>query len=1152
MESLECRRVLAAGLGWEDALGSEPSARVPDSDLAAFLAGAGGNAELAEGEGRSELVSLRLATVNAAGEPISSIQAGQTFRLRSWVQDIRSGFADRGVFAAYMDVRYDSSRLAVVPDSENTLGFDIQFGPDFGNFRSGDVSNPGIIDEVGAFQLGSDPLGPAEFLLFDITMRAGGIEVNDDRFDSIDEDQPATVLDVLANDQGTTGSATLWGEGADVSPAHDVLLFRPPSAVDPSQIRFNSTAIDVLGGDLQISSVSQPDQGGQVEISLQKDRLIYTPAANFHGEETFTYTVNETATARVTIVVQPVNDPPRAVPDAYTTGVNQALNIGPATGVLANDQDVDGDALQAFVVAQPAMGSLQFNRDGSFEYLPDADFRGTDSFTYFANDGSLNSEVTRVEIVVGPPEVAYRMTVVNAQGQSVEAITAGDSFRLRGSIQDIRDQENLGIFAAYMDVSYDASQVFVEMNSQSPLGFEVTFHSEYENVQRGDASQPGLLDDLGAVSTSTLPNGGDEKLLFEVEFEAIAAIVEDDQYDGIAEDARDVVLAVLENDALTQGTASFQPDETHVSPEFDTLLYVPVKPVTGQDLRLQGVDLSIEPLPELLITSTTTPDQGGTVAISEEGQSLLYTPAPNFHGIERFTYTVGGNATATVEVRVDPQEDAPVAVADQYTVSENRTLSVPPERGLLANDSDADGDFLTAQLVTPPALGTLSLLEDGSFTYEPVFGDLGPHSFEYRASDGKGLSEVATVTLDFEPTPARTFLTLVDGAGQAISRRYTGQPLVLQAWVQDQRTEADQPGIFAAYLDVEFDSSLLDVVREPNHPLGFAVVIGPNYSSQHATGSANTGEIDELGTWQAGETPLGSHPQLLWEVELDVQLLQGQPDQYRVSAGSTANRLPVLENELAFEVSTQLKAGHADEQPDHAVRLFEPREPLTDLDVRTSDVAVNLGNARDLTLEAVTPGTNGGVVQIIDDGKAVDYRPAPGFVGTETFSYTVVDPEGHQAVVEVTVEVESSWQNLRDRLDVNSDSIVSPVDVLIVINEINQNGSHPLGPPPQGPPFLDVNADGEVSPLDALIVINFLNNRGSGEGEPLPAEAPRGQLSVSGLDAVFGQDAFDDERHGPASPRDADLEPDLGTLLELEALLEMIDDWLQDAMLADL
>ena len=77
------------------------------------------------------------------------------------------------------------------------------------------------------------------------------------------------------------------------------------------------------------------------------------------------------------------------------------LTIVAAPGVLGNDTDANNNALTAVEVTPPAHGTLTLNADGSFEYVPDANSYGMDSFTYRANDGSADSNVATVTIDVG-------------------------------------------------------------------------------------------------------------------------------------------------------------------------------------------------------------------------------------------------------------------------------------------------------------------------------------------------------------------------------------------------------------------------------------------------------------------------------------------------------------------------------------------------------------------------------------------------------------------------------------------------------------------------------------------------------------------------------------------------------------------------------
>src|SRR5207253_2672264 len=91
---------------------------------------------------------------------------------------------------------------------------------------------------------------------------------------------------------------------------------------------------------------------------------------------------------------------------------------------------------------------------------------------------------------------------------------------------------------------------------------------------------------------------------------------------------------------------------------------------------------------------------------------------------------------------------APLALRDSYSVTENAVLAVPPTSGVLTNDTDADGDTLTAELVSGPThAATFTLNPDGSFSYTPALGYVGPDSFTYRARDSQTNSAPATVSI---------------------------------------------------------------------------------------------------------------------------------------------------------------------------------------------------------------------------------------------------------------------------------------------------------------------------------------------------------------------------------------------------------------------
>ncbi|MEM2258837.1 MAG: Ig-like domain-containing protein, partial [Candidatus Thermoplasmatota archaeon] len=93
------------------------------------------------------------------------------------------------------------------------------------------------------------------------------------------------------------------------------------------------------------------------------------------------------------------NSPPVAVDDSYTTDEDVVLIIS-APGVLSNDYDIDGDTLTAELVSNPSHGSVVLNSNGSFTYIPEANYHGEDSFTYKAYDGIAYSNIATVTITI--------------------------------------------------------------------------------------------------------------------------------------------------------------------------------------------------------------------------------------------------------------------------------------------------------------------------------------------------------------------------------------------------------------------------------------------------------------------------------------------------------------------------------------------------------------------------------------------------------------------------------------------------------------------------------------------------------------------------------------------------------------------------------
>ena len=209
------------------------------------------------------------------------------------------------------------------------------------------------------------------------------------------------------------------------------------------------------------------------------------------------------------------------------------------------------------------------------------------------------------------------------------------------------------------------------------------------------------------------------------------------------------LVAVLAPSPIVRPTAALgvlaNPDT--LSTRHDRLATVAAPGVLANDVTILGTTA-------VLVSPTTN----GTVSLAADG-GYTYSPAAGFVGTDIFTYRDSGLLTNTVSVTITVTNAAPLAAADSYSANAGvtRTISAP---GVLNNDTDADGDALSAQLASGPSHGTLALAANGGFSYLATSGYNGSDSFTYRATDGIAFSSIAVVSLNVSssgsPTPTPT------------------------------------------------------------------------------------------------------------------------------------------------------------------------------------------------------------------------------------------------------------------------------------------------------------------------------------------------------------------------------------------------------------
>ena len=222
--------------------------------------------------------------------------------------------------------------------------------------------------------------------------------------------------DITATYQGTPGFSQSSDkeehtvEAAPPAPTTTTITGDSPDPSDPGQVVTVSFTVSsqagtpaggvkvtVSGGSESCTGNLTGGSGGcSLTLTTAGSRTL---TATYQGNKDF---AASSATADHTVNQPPPPDqPPDAANDQYQIDQNATLSV-PATGVLSNDDDPDGDPLTAAIQSGPSHGAVTLRADGSFDYTPSPGFAGDDSFSYIASDGSLSSAPATVTVTVNP------------------------------------------------------------------------------------------------------------------------------------------------------------------------------------------------------------------------------------------------------------------------------------------------------------------------------------------------------------------------------------------------------------------------------------------------------------------------------------------------------------------------------------------------------------------------------------------------------------------------------------------------------------------------------------------------------------------------------------------------------------------------------
>jgi uncharacterized membrane protein len=498
----------------------------------------------------------------------------------------------------------------------------------------------------------------------------------------------------------TSASATVTVNVAAVNDApvavNDTLAATEDTPVTYTAAQLLGNDTDVDGPALTIASVTS-GTGGTAVLNLD-GTVTFTPNANFNGAANFTYQITDSLltsnTATANIAVAAVNDAPVAVNDTLSATEDTAINYT-AIQLLGNDTDVEGNPLTIASVSNGIGGTVTLNPNGTVTFTPTLNFNGAASFTYQASDGSLLNSTS-----------ASATVTVNVAAVNDAPVAVNDSL------------------AATEDtpVIYTAAQLLLNDTDVDNPNSSLTIASVSNGI-----GGTAVLNSNGSVTfTPTLNFNGAASFTYQAN-------------DGTSNsnNATATITVAAVNDAPVAVN--------------DALSAIEDTPITYNAAQLLGNDTDAEGDP--LTIASVTSGIGGT-AVLNAGGTVTFTPNANFNGAASFTYqTTDGSLTsntATVTINVAPVNDAPVAVSDTLTATED-TAIIYTALQLLGNDTDVEGNPLTIVSVSSGIGGTAVLNTDGTVTFTPIANFNGAAHFTYQANDGTSNSNTATVTINVAP-----------------------------------------------------------------------------------------------------------------------------------------------------------------------------------------------------------------------------------------------------------------------------------------------------------------------------------------------------------------------------------------------------------------
>ncbi len=530
---------------------------------------------------------------------------------------------------------------------------------------------------------------------------------------------------------------------------------------------------DLDGDTLIYSVVKGPSEG---DLSGTGPNLAYTPSENFNGSDSFTFKVNDgttdSAEATVSIKLIPVNDAPTASyagtmfkespPVARDNNVE--TDEDSSVSITLAGSDANEDELTYAIVTNPSHGKLSGTAP-SISYTPNADFSGSDSFTFKVNDKTADSNAATVSITV---------------------MAANDKPNAQDDKVSTREDSPISVIDVLTnDTDKDGDPLSVTAVTQGRNG------SVAINTDNTLSYTPNTNFCGNDSFTYTVCDGkdGTDKATVNVRIKEVNDTPTANNDSVSTQEDKPVSIGLTGND-LDGDSLSYSvvkgPSHGSLSGKAPKLIYTPKANFSGSDSftfktndkKLNSADATVSITitaandPPMAYSDSATTQEDESISITLAGGDddgdvityhvvtgpshgslkgkaprLIYSPNANFNGSDSFTFETrdkkADSKTATVSITVNAVNDPPTTNNSSVITQEDKPVSI----SLTGNDPD--GDLLTYIVVKGPACGSLKGIAGKSpkLSYTPKLNFSGSDSFTFKVSDKTAESAVATVLI---------------------------------------------------------------------------------------------------------------------------------------------------------------------------------------------------------------------------------------------------------------------------------------------------------------------------------------------------------------------------------------------------------------------